>query len=106
MKIVTFGTKYAQEKYPSQTVKGFKRENIKELNAWYGGNVRYMLTNGIVRIFVGEKGTIDAGVYFDDIPKVDDVDDLRQLYRQFKHEESKKTWTKPLIVERLTGVSQ
>ncbi len=106
MKIITFGRTYSMEKYPSQTVKGFRRENIKELNAWYGGSVKYVLTNGVIHIFVGEKGTIDAGVYFSDVDKVEDVDDLRQLYRQYKHEESKKTWTKPLIIERLTGVSQ
>ena len=106
MKILTFGRDYSAKKYPAATVKGFRAVKFDNMHAWYGGNVQRVYSNGVINIFVGEKGTIDAGVLFADVDKVEDVEDLRQLYLNYKHETSKKTWTKPLLVQALTGTLQ
>lgn len=102
--IYTFGIKYSKEKYPYAGFKGTRLPK-GEYESWYGGEVRFLMKSDSILLFVGEKGTLDAGVFAEDLEKVD-VKELRQLYQNKTGKEPERVWQKPTLITKLTGVSQ
>ena len=102
--IFTFGIKYSKEKYPYKSFNG-SRLVMPEYKDWYGGTVKFVMKGGPIVLFVGENGTLDAGVLKEDLDKCD-IKDLRQLYQNKFGEEAPRVAQKPTIIERLTGESR
>jgi hypothetical protein len=102
-KVYTFGMKYSQEKYAANKLAGFNRVKIPEISEhWYGGQVKYLLKNGSVIVFMGEKGTIDAGCLKGELDGLS-VEDLKACYANLKGEKALAAWQKPMVLLKLTG---
>lgn len=99
----TFGRAYSTEKYNANAVTGFRRVKMDLDKAWYGGNVKYVMkqNDGPLIIFVGEKGTLDAGVYYKDLDNLP-LDLLRVIYSN-TFGKDKKGWGKAEMLGKLTG---
>ena len=100
---LTFGLKYSQKEFDANKVVGFRRVKLDIDKAWYGGNVKSILkqNDGPILIFVGSKGTIDAGVRSEDFEALP-LDLMRQVYANAYGKE-KKSWGKPEMIAKLTG---
>jgi hypothetical protein len=105
-KVFTFGMKYSQEKYAIDKLAGFTRAKIPEISQhWYGGNVKYLLKNGPVIVFMGESGPIDAGCLREELAELGN-DDARACYENTHGKKPERNWQKPIVIEKLAGAIQ
>jgi hypothetical protein len=97
----TFGIKYSQEHYDCNKITGFRRSKVDFNKSLYGGNIIHCLrqNDGPVIIFVGDKGTIDAGVRVADLELLP-LDLMRQVYANI-YGKDRKSWTKTEIMGKL-----